>query len=480
MLNLQEIFSKEITMPLYIDHITYNSALVTTSSLFVALEGRKVDGHNYVAKAFANGAKVAIVQHLVTGCKGLQMVVPDSLLAMSKISQLLYETADLPMTMIGITGTDGKTSTATLIEQLLLLLGQKVGYIGTNGIRYLQQKVNLQCTTPLAPELHQILQQMRQAKIQTLAMEVSSHALATKRVEDLVYDYAVFTNFSHDHLDFHHTLEDYATAKKHLFSLLKPEGKAIINADDAMGQTIIKEISHKTTILTYGFAKTADFYADSITYSMVGMQFILHHKHQSYSIQTQLIGTFNISNLLAAIAILFDMGINIATVIPLIGKLTPVEGRMEFFHHHVRGISAIVDFAHAPNAILQVIAAARLLTTGRIIVVTGAVGDGDIEKRPLMGEICLVKADHTIFTTDQPYSESPQEIINQMLTTASQKTNFSIILDRQMAILSALELAHPMDIVLVLGKGRETKICYADYEITFSDYQFVKEYMEKD
>ncbi len=477
MLDLQKIYPEHLKESIIIDSVVYNSKEASATSVFVALTGTKTDGHLYVKNAFEQGAKVAIVEKKIEGLNGVQIVVEDSHFVLSEMSSILYETTETTMSLIGITGTDGKTSTASIIEKMLLAYKQRVGYIGTNGIRYDGVTKNLQCTTPLAPELHEIIADMSRRKVKALAMEVSSHALATKRVEHLAFDYGIFTNFSHDHLDFHHTLEAYALAKKHLFYLLKKDGLAIINFDDELGREIYEECQKKK--LSYGFSPEADISATNIHYSMRGMHFDLVYKNEHYPIDTKLIGHFNVSNILAAVAVLLDMNISMSIIQNLIASVEPVEGRMELFHNAERNISAIVDFAHAPNSIEQVIKAARLLTKGTITVVTGAVGDGDIEKRPMMGEVTVRKADRAIFTTDQPYSEDPKTIITEMIETLSDNEVYQIIVSREEAIKYALDTAGAFDVVLILGKGRETKIVYDTYEIAFSDYEYVKRYMEQ-
>lgn len=478
MLNLADIYPDYFKNSVEINHLSSSSAEIGPHGAFFALMGTHADGHNFVEAAFKKGAAIAFVEHKIEGIEGLQFVVTDTYEALSYLAMKLYGTENQAMKIIGITGTDGKTSVATILEQMLQILQQTVGYIGTNGIRYQDTFLNLNCTTPLAPKLHEILANMQALDTKYLAMEVSSHALATKRVEHLLFDYSIFTNFSHDHLDFHNTLAEYAEAKKHLFTLLKPQAIAIFNIDDEKSRAFLADTQLKRKTLTFSIERSADLWAKNIKYSMRGITFELVYQNKNYLLETTLLGSFNISNILGASLVLLSEGFTIEQITSTITDLVPVEGRMEFFHNEQKNISAIVDFAHAPNAIKNVIDAARLLTTGRIIVITGAVGDGDILKRPLMGELCLNYADFTIFTTDQPYNETPEQIIEQMLATSPKKGNYQIIIDREIAIKTALDCAKAEDIVLVLGKAREEKIIYRDKEISFCDYDYVKNYFD--
>jgi len=482
MIDLQTIFPEYVANSCQIANVCYNSQAISVDSVFVALKGTKVDGHKYIQNALTNGAKAIICSEVPTNLNNESLVpiikVADPYSTLAYLSALVNDVQSLSMKTIGITGTDGKTSTATIIANLLKKFALKVGYIGTNGISYNDIAVNLECTTPLAPELSGVLREMEDNKIDVLAMETSSHALATKRVSQIKFDYAIFTNFTHDHLDFHKTMKNYKLAKLGLFKLLNATGVAVINLDDEASADFIKAAQpHK--ILTYSLKDSkAELFAQNIEYSIKGMQFTLSYDQQSYSVNTNLLAEFNVYNILAAIAVLLDMGYDITKIINELASIEAVVGRMELFYNQNRNISVIVDYAHAPNSIANVISFARKLLPSKVTVITGAVGDGDKSKRSIMGDISTKYADMTIFTTDQPLSEEPETIIKAMLKNVT-KTNYQIIIDRETAIKTAIDNADEKEIILVLGKGRETQIKFKNYNIEFCDYEFVKEYLKK-
>jgi UDP-N-acetylmuramoyl-L-alanyl-D-glutamate--2,6-diaminopimelate ligase len=475
MLDLRELFPDQLTQSCFIDAVYADSNAVKPQSVFVALKGERTDGHKYVQKAFENGARVAIVEIEDPTIDGLQIVVPDTQRAVSQISAKLYPW-EKPLRFVGVTGTDGKTSTSVFLTKLLTRLGHRVGYIGTNGITYAGIEKDFNGTTPLAVDLFPVLAEMSHAGVDIVVMEVSSHGLATQRVVDIMFDYAVFTNFSHDHLDYHKTLDAYKMEKLKLFKQLRGDGVAIVNLDDAVALDVI-DAAGDTDVMTYGLRTgTADFLANNITYSAVGMSFIVHHGTRHVQVTTQLVGEFNVYNILAAIAISLDLGDNMSDIVANIKMIPPIEGRMELFYNEKRDFTAIVDFGHAPNAVKNVLIVARKMAQGRVIVVTGAVGDGDKDKRPLMADIAVTYADVVILTTDEPHSEEPEAIIDDMRAHLPTDA-YRVIIARDAAIMSALDEAQAGDVVVVLGRGRRNEIPYKDKVIIFNDYEFIKTYM---
>ena len=476
MLDLQTVFPEQVTTSVMIDDVCYNSREVSPSSVFVALKGTKVDGHNYVANAFAAGAKAVVVEEKQENVAGLQIVVTDTYEALNTLSFLCYPQIN-PMTYVGVTGTDGKTSTTIILKNLLSYLGKHVGYIGTNGIEYQDTFLDLNCTTPLAPELFQILADMSKQNIDVVSMEVSSHGLVTKRVANIQYDYAIFTNFSSDHLDFHKTLAEYEAAKLSLFTGLKAESCSIINLDDAVATDFIKATKSQK-VLTFGMDDvSADYRGGEIEYTSKGMRFNLYHQGEVYPLETRLLGDFNVYNLLAAIAVAHDLGYSFTAIQEAVAQGEVVPGRMELFYHPTRAFSVIVDFGHATGAIENVLKTSRKLTKGQLVVITGAVGDGDKTKRPKMAEASTTYADVAIFTTDHPYSEDPQVILDEMIAGLD-ASNYQVIVDRETAIQTALDKAQSGDVIVIMGRGRVEEIIYADYAIPFNDYEFVKAYVE--
>lgn len=479
MLDLKKLFPQQLNDACLIENVYYDSQAVTKNSAFVALKGVKTDGHKFIEDAFKNGAKVVIVEEKNTDINGLQIVVPDTHYALSYISSQLFP-LKRQMQFVGVTGTDGKTSTTVLVQELLSRLHIPTGYIGTNGILYQNTALNLNCTTPLAPELFCILADMSEKGTQVVSMEVSSHSLITQRVANLCFDYAVFTNFSRDHLDFHKTMEAYKQAKLLLFQQLTENGVAIINLDDAIAHEIVENVGDHR-IYTYSLEeRSADFFADDIIYEQdKGISFVVSFAGEKQKFYSQLLGEFNIYNSLVAIAIAIDLGFSLTEIADKFIDIKAIPGRMELFYDEQRDFSIIVDFGHAPNAIKNVLKIARKLAADKVTIVTGAVGDGDKEKRPLMAEAAIKYADKVIFTTDQPYSEDPEDIIQEMVQNID-ATKYNILVSREEAIKTALDEAVSGEVIVIMGKGRESQIKYKDYAINFSDYEYVKSYIEKE
>lgn len=481
MLDLQKIYPQQLNESILIDKICYNTADITPTSCFVALSGTKVDGHSFARVAQDNGAKAIIVEKIQEGISIPQIIVHDTHVTLSKLSHELYNrTLDFDIfKIIGITGTDGKTSTATIIQELLTKLHKNIGYIGTNGIFYNGEEINLHCTTPLAPELHELIHDMNVSKVDMLAMEVSSHALATKRVEDLRYSYAVFTNLSHDHLDFHKTFENYKKSKFHLFDLMTSDGLAIVSIDDKAGAELVQILPEDTRVKTTSLENNgADMYAQNITYSLDGMQFDLWYKGMCVTLTSHILGDFNISNLMSAILIASDLGYDLNDIYKIVPALSPIKGRMELLKASSKNIGAIVDFGHAPHAIESVLKFVRNLNPSRLTVITGAVGDGDVTKRPEMAENALKYSDRFIATMDNPYSEPADKILNELVKELPEESYIKIE-GRQAAIDYAIDTAQDGEIIVILGRGREDMITNGTERIFLNDYRYTKEKLEK-
>ncbi|MGL5916512.1 MAG: UDP-N-acetylmuramoyl-L-alanyl-D-glutamate--2,6-diaminopimelate ligase, partial [Culicoidibacterales bacterium] len=431
--------------------VTFDSRQVKPGTLFIAVNGFTVNGHEYVEMAVERGAVAIVAQQPIQTTVPV-IYVEDTKVAMAEIAALFYGEPMKQLNLIGITGTDGKTSTATIIEHILNACQQPSGYIGTNGVRYANSAEPLKHTTPESLDLQAIFARMVAKKTQVCAMEVSSHALELNRVRGVEFDVAVFTNLTHEHLDYHKTLENYLAAKTKLFSQLKPSGIAVLNADDALSYTKLSaQISHAT--LTYGIEHEADFQAVDIVETIKGTQFNVRFESKVYSVAMKLLGRFNIYNALAALATAQAQGITLSAAIQALEQLTSIDGRVEVIDCG-QPFGVIVDFAHTPNAIENLLTFIRPLTKNRLMIAVGCAGARDTEKRPLIGGIATRLADYSIFTTDDPYHEDPSVIIDEMITGVVNDT-YEKIVPRDEAMKYLLSIAQAGDVIVIAGRGNE-------------------------
>ena len=439
-------------VPRAIESVAIDSRVTTPGSLFVALRGEHVDGHAFAAAAVERGAALLVVERPLPLAVP-QVIVADTHRALSRLADAFYGHPSQAMRVVGITGTNGKTTTTFLVQAICTAAGLPCGTIGTLGAAFNERLWPLENTTPLALDLHRVLAEMAQAGARAVAMEVSSHALALHRADDVHFAAAAFTNLTHDHLDFHGTVEAYAAAKRRLFDLTE---HAVLNLDDATGRALAAELP---TALTYALDASADLCATDVVLGRDGSSF----RVDGMPIEVRLPGRFNVSNALAAIGIGRVLGFDDATIARGIASLDAVPGRMERIEH--AGIVAIVDYAHTPDALTNVLTAVREMTPGRLVVVFGCGGDRDREKRPEMGWIASHYADRTIVTSDNPRGEDAAEIARAVVGD----TRAEIELDRRAAIRAAIASARPGDTVLVAGKGHESEQIEGTHRRPFDD-----------
>ncbi|TLG72141.1 UDP-N-acetylmuramoyl-L-alanyl-D-glutamate--2,6-diaminopimelate ligase [Culicoidibacter larvae] len=457
-----------------VTQVTYNSQAIIPGAIFVALRGENTDGHKYISDAVSRGAQVAIVEVVDESLDVPQIKVANTQAELAVLAAHFYQTLNSPMQFVGITGTDGKTSTASIIEYLLA--DQKsVGYIGTNGVRFADRVEPHTLTTPLAPELHRIFSDMQKAEVDVVAMEVSSHALALHRVDTIDFDVAVFTNLTHDHLDFHGTFENYMAAKQLLFRGLGADKTAIINIDDPYAKQFAA--ATKAKVVYYGVNPKADYWAEAIEFDQFGSKFQLHTPDEAYTVRTKLLATFNIYNIMAAIASGAALGLDIEKMIARIEMMPAVDGRMELINEG-QPFAVVVDFAHASAALENVLKFARTITANKLYVVIGAAGARDTIKRPVMGNVAVTNADVAVFTTDDPYFEDPDDIIDDMVAGMI-ATNYVRIVDRAEAIAYALDQAGPGDCVVVAGRGNYDILPIKGVDVHFNDIDFSREFLQK-
>ena len=441
-------------------NVKIDSRKIEKGDTFVALRGIDHDGHAYIRQAIENGAAKIICEegsYEVETC-----IVEDTRAYLVNYLKDTYYDKIRKLKLIGITGTNGKTTSAFLLHQMLNKLGRKCGYIGTIGF-YVGEKIrSLANTTPDIYDLYAILLQCLSLGCEYVVMEVSSQGLANHRVETLQFDYAVFTNLTQDHLDFHKTMERYALAKQELFRMLKPSGKAIINYDDSYKHYFLLEENEN---VTFGFTG-GDFNVALDAADKEHTEFSVQCPAFTQNFSTNLIGTYNIYNLMASVVILTLEQFDSATIAQAAAALTLPKGRTECIHTGNNLI--MVDYAHTPDAMSKVLTAARALTSGSIYVVFGCTGERDRDKRAKMSAIACKHADYVIMTHDDPHYEDQAQIYHDM-TSGLSYDNYEIVHDRKDAIRKGISLLDTDDILLILGKGHEEFIVCRDKRIPFND-----------
>lgn len=462
--------SKEIV----ISGVSSNSKLVSPGNLFVARAGLKENGSKYIPEAISAGA-AAIVTDMYdpTLSDVVQVIHPDPGSIEGALAAEYYQHPSKELYLVGITGTCGKTTTSFLAKSLLDALGGNTGLIGT--VEYIigLNRYQANRTTPDVSTNHKLLRDMVNQKCNAAVMEVSSHALDQQRVDKIHFTTGVFTNFSQDHLDYHLDMEHYLSAKKKLF--LQCE-KAIINLDAPQAAELIRDFTGPC--LTYGIDSDADLKATDLHYTAQGTLFTIHYKGSVVAAKVPLIGKHNVYNALAAIAIALQKGHRLTAIIEVLTKVPQVTGRLEAVPN-VLGLKIFVDFAHKEDALRNVLNSFKVLDFKRIIVVFGCGGDRDRAKRPKMGAVCEEFADITIITNDNPRSEDPNVISEEILKGFKVPSRAFIELDRAKAIAKAIEMASLDDCVLIAGRGHEHYQIFAHHTIEFDDCKVAAQLCEQ-
>lgn len=462
--------------------ITYHSKLVQPGFLFACIPGRIADGHLFAAEAVKNGAVALLCARWLTDLPVAQVKVPDSRLACALLSHKFYDYPSQRLNLVGITGTNGKTTTSYLTESILKAAGRKTGLLGTVECRIEDQPVKIERTTPESVDLQRILAQMVDAGVDTAVMEVSSHAIDLKRVAGCTFRVIAFTNLSQDHLDYHGTLDNYFQAKWRLFSATSSQETPplyVINYDDIYGQKIGRGLS--SDFLSYGIDSQTDVSAKNIRACENGTSLKICTPAGSFQAKLKLKGTFNVYNSLAAAAIATGLGIPAESIKTGLEQVQNVPGRFETISEGAN-FTVIVDYAHTPDGLEKVLLTARELSAGRIITVFGCGGDRDKAKRPLMGTVAARLSDFTIITSDNPRSENPQAIINQIeagFLQENPEARYSKVENRRDAIFQALALAKKGDLVLIAGKGHESGQIFADRVVPFDDREVAREALKE-
>lgn len=462
-----------------ISGVTHDSRQVKPGFVFVCITGRKHDGHDFLPEAAAAGAAAAVVEKDLPVPPPLARVkVKDSRLALALLAGRFWDDPSRKLRLIGVTGTNGKSTTTFLCRAVLSAAGYKVGLSGT--IRNLVGDRDLPVvrTTPEATDLQPLLAEMVRAGCTYAVMEVSSHALALKRVAGCEFDTAVFTNLTQDHLDFHEDLESYFEAKALLFRSLhtayedsiKAAKRAVINLDDAAGRSLLKQVT--VPAITYGLAEKADVRAAELTVTRQGSTFDVFFPGGSSKVHLPLCGRFNVYNSLAALAVGLAEGVDPAAAIKALESFPGVPGRFESIRAG-QEFSVIVDYAHTPDGLENVLDTAREIKEGRLVVVFGCGGDRDRSKRPVMGRIAATKADYCIITSDNPRTEEPEAILRDIeagiVSLGKGHAPYRLVPDRELAITEAIAMARKGDVVLIAGKGHEDYQIFRDRTIHFDD-----------
>jgi len=455
--------------------ISCNSKAVQDDFLFVAIKGTHQDGHKFIEEAIGKGARVLIVQDLrskgSSSDKVYFITVKDTRKALAKLASEFYGNPSRKIKIVGITGTNGKTTVTYLIEAILKEQNFNPAVIGTINYRFKDRILPSKNTTPGPIELQALLSDMVKQDINYALIEVSSHALDQNRTGGIDFYSAIFTNLTQDHLDYHHTLENYFQTKAKLFTSLDTDSFAVINNDDGYGQRLKALTAAK--IVTYGIDNPTDISAGDIKCDLSHTEFQLVLPTARIKFSSPLIGRHNVYNILAAVSWAQKDGLDLSAIKSAVEKFSFVPGRLEKIDFKGE-FTIFVDYAHTEDALRNVITTLRPLSTSRIIVVFGCGGDRDKTKRPKMGRLVTELADFAIITNDNPRSEDPQEIIAD-IKKGIKKENFCVIPDRREAIKKSLSLAKAEDIVLIAGKGHEGYQILKDKTINFDDRRVVKE-----
>ena len=482
-MNLEKILhniSYEVTQgscDLEIDKISYDSRTKTKNGLFICIEGYTVDGHQYIESAIDNGACAIVVQ------KDLDREIPshitlikvkDTRATMAIIGTNFYDHPSKEMALVGITGTNGKTTTTHLIAWILESVSKKIGIIGTIENRIGDQVIKAERTTPESLDLQKLLRTMKTEDVSHAIMEVSSHALALDRVKGVRYKIGMFTNLSLDHLDFHKTQENYLAAKAKLFTMCD---MGIVNIDDPHAKAMTDMTGYQ--LYTIGIDNKADFMGENIVITDKGVQFDLVTKEGSYPVFMPIPGKFSVYNALGAIAATYLLGVEIEKIILALGTVPGVPGRIQSVPT-TKDFSVIVDYAHTPDGLENVLKTVEEFAASKIITVFGCGGDRDKTKRPIMAEIAGKYSDYTIITSDNPRSEDPDLILKDVeagiINTGNQ---YEKQVDREIAIKTAIQMASKGDVIVIAGKGHEDYQILKDRIIHFDDVEVARKYLQE-
>ena len=463
--------------PIMVSGVAYDSRAVTEGAVFFCVPGFAHDGHDFARKAVERGAAALVVKHEIPGLDITQVVVPDPRAALAVAAARFYGSPSESLAVVGITGTNGKTTTTYLLDAILRSAGMTTGVIGTVGTEVAGERRETKRTTPESADLQALLADMVAEGVDAVSMEVSSHALDLHRVDDVAFRVAAFTNLSQDHLDYHSTLEEYFAVKRRLFTEFHP-GRAVIDVDDPAGVALAADLD-ADVLLSVGRSPQAAVRAADEQPGQVSTEFELLTPAGEAHVHLPLAGAFNVSNALVAAGCALALGVPLETVAEGLSEAPQVPGRLERIEAG-QPFAVLVDYAHTPDGLEKAIDAVRTVTPGRVITVFGCGGDRDPDKRPVMGKVAGVGSDLAIATSDNPRSEDPVGIllaVEDGLKRAD--AGYEIVVDRRRAIARAIDVAKAGDAVLIAGKGHEDYQIFADRTIHFDDREVAREELEK-
>ncbi len=473
---LKEVQVKKIIgqPQLAVTGISFDSRTVKPGNLFVCISGFETDGHQYASVAIQKGAAAIITERDMSELGVTCVVVEDTRKALAILAANFYGHPEKKFCLIGITGTNGKTTVTYLVKSVLEAMGKKVGLIGTNQNMIGTEVIPTKRTTPDSLELMRLFAKMADKGVDYVVMEVSSHSLVLDRVTACTFDVGAFTNITQDHLDFHKTMEEYLEAKGILFQISK---RGVINADDQAAERL-SEISQCQQLLTYGEKASCDICASQVVLKENGVFFTLGYQGKEYQVELGIPGQFSVYNAMTALACLAAADIPMEEAVRCLKKARGVKGRVELVETG-RDFSVIIDYAHTPDGLYNVIQTIRGFAKGRVITLFGCGGDRDKSKRPKMGEIASRLSDLSVVTSDNPRSEDPNKIIEDVLEGVRVGGGaYVVIPNRFSAIEYALDHAEKDDIILLAGKGHETYQVLADRTITFDEREIVRKLLD--
>ncbi len=455
-----------------ISSVAYDSRKVTQGSLFVCIKGFQTDGHKYIESAVKNGAVAIVLEDDSNTFGAIKIKTSDSRRALAVIGANFYSNPAQKLKIVGVTGTNGKTTTTTLVKHILEYNGEKVGLIGTNCNQIGDKIIPTERTTPESLEIHELFAEMVKEGVTYVVMEVSSHSISLSRIYGIDFEVAVFTNLTQDHLDFHKTMENYKNAKKQLFNFCK---NAVVNIDDAAGEEISKEFN----CLTYSIDTPSDLQAKNIKISPRGVIFDAKTKVATLSIRYSTPGRFSVYNALAALGTALLLGIDKQKAIDALLLAKGVCGRAETLFTNT-DYTVIIDYAHTPDGLENILNTVREFAKGKIITMFGCGGDRDNKKRPIMGEIAGRLSDYCIITSDNPRTEDPMSIIKEIeVGTAKTDCPYTVIENRRQAIAYGLEIAKKDDVLVLAGKGHETYQILGKTKIHFDEREVVLDILKE-
>lgn len=470
--NVVDVLGEDVV----VSEITHDSRQVREGTLFVAIRGELHDGHRFVRDAVERGAAAALVESRLD-VDLPQIVVPSTRVAMAPAARAVFGAPDESLMIAGVTGTNGKTTVTHLLESILRRSGVKTGVIGTLGARIDSDSIPIARTTPEATDLQRLLATMRDAGCTIVLMEVSSHAIELHRSDAITFSVVGFTNLSQDHLDFHGDMEAYFEVKKRIFDPSVTRS-AVVNVDDSWGAALASGI--EVDFIPVSVSGPAAIVAGHVGGTATGTRFDLEVERSTRSVSLPLVGAFNVSNALVASGMAMALGIEPDAIAEGLSSAPPIAGRMEIIGHD-GPFTVIVDYAHTPDAIAAVLGSLRTITSGRILALVGAGGDRDKEKRSIMGATAARLSDITIITTDNPRSEDPAAIAQEVKrgAVAQPNTHVEVVLDRKAAIEAAVSRAAPGDVVVILGKGHEQGQDIGSEILPFDDLSEARESLQR-